>query len=95
MTNMHAANVRPHGAKYLSEKCHQARADRVGHRLQPFCRLPLSDRRPASLREPPDGDPHRAGQPTGGGPIRGRLELVPRESLVRHPEIFAGLQGWE
>jgi len=21
----------------------------------------------------------------------GRLELVPRESLVRHPEIFAGL----
>lgn len=22
---------------------------------------------------------------------RGRLELVPRESLVRHPEIFAGL----
>lgn len=25
--------------------------------------------------------------------FRGRLELVPRESLVRHPEIFVGLQG--
>jgi hypothetical protein len=22
---------------------------------------------------------------------KGRLELVPRESLVRHPEIFSGL----
>ncbi|MCG7878787.1 MAG: hypothetical protein JAZ17_27745 [Candidatus Thiodiazotropha endolucinida] len=26
---------------------------------------------------------------------RGRLEPVPRESLVRHPEIFVGLQGLE
>ena len=25
----------------------------------------------------------------------GRLEPVPRESLVRYPEIFVGLQGWE
>ncbi|WP_293688268.1 hypothetical protein [Thiolapillus sp.] len=25
----------------------------------------------------------------------GRLEPVPRASLVRHPEIFVGLQGWE
>jgi hypothetical protein len=25
----------------------------------------------------------------------GRLELVPRESLVRHPEIFAGLLSGE
>lgn len=25
----------------------------------------------------------------------GRLEPVPRETMVRHPEIFADLQGWE
>lgn len=26
---------------------------------------------------------------------KGRLEMVPRETLVRHPEIFAGLAVWE
>ena len=25
----------------------------------------------------------------------GRVEPVPRASLVRHPESFVGLQGWE